>query len=314
MTEPVPASAVVSGGGVADATVSCRCGCVPANLMSLFQMSELREKKKSQDKKFKKALAKIIDEQWTPSNLASETPTLDLHDRKLASCHLFFDNFLHLGEKLTVLHLDHNLLNFIPNGILKSLPLLRDLALHDNQLEVLPDDIGKLTHLENLRLERNSLRTLPVTMKDCSSLVLLNLSENPHFCDIPMDLFENMSRLHHILANQCPLLHSFPPSLCNCELLEFVSADATCLDPPLGVLATGHDAIQRYFDYSDKIYPMAATGIVPDNSSSIGNNVTVDIPPESPSVLFTDTHEIHKNNALQYLELKRNARMTGTDG
>lgn len=288
-----------------ESTISCRCGCVPLNVMSLFQMSELREKKKSQDKKHKKALDQLIEHHCTTSNedTASHV-SLDLHNQNLASCHLFFDNFLQFSDSLTSLHLDHNNLNFIPNGILKSLPLLQTLSLHNNQLEALPTEIGELTHLEHIRLDCNSLISLPVELKNCSSLQSLHLSGNPDLTHLPGTLFTNMLHLHHILADHCPLLKSLPASLQHCSALTFVVVDDSCLDPPPVVLAAGYDAIRQYFQPAS-----VSISSVPALSSEEKEKEKH----ASPVLLNTDTHCIHRDNALRYLELKRSARMTGTD-
>ena len=39
--------------------VSCRCGCVPANMLSLFQMAELRAKRKARMKKEAEEAARL---------------------------------------------------------------------------------------------------------------------------------------------------------------------------------------------------------------------------------------------------------------
>lgn len=303
-------------------TVSCRCGCVPSNVLSLFQMSELREKKKSQDKKYKKALSLLIENNCS-SNSCEDSSTvyksLDLHGKNLASCHLFFDNFLLLSDSLTSLQLDHNQLNFIPNGILKSLPLLRNLALHNNQLETLSSEIGLLKHLEHLRLDCNALTTLPVELMNCSSLQYLRLTGNLNLKYLDDDIFANMPQLSHVFIDQCPLLRSLPVSLQCSTVLAFVVADDSCEHPPPTVLASGHDAIRQFF----LAHPHAPatisvissnTDIVTDMAStSIADGDVIKRPMNTPVLLNTETHDMHRDNALRYLELKRSARMTGTD-
>ena len=283
-------------------------------MLSLFQMSELREKKKAQDKKHRKALGLLIEKQCVSNSDCDGTlvcRSLDIHGQSLASCHLFFDQFLKLTDSLTSLHLDHNLLNFIPNGILKSLPLLLNLSLHNNQLETLPSEIGILTHLEHLRLDCNALTSLPVELKYCSSLQSLHLTGNPLLNHLPADLFTNMSRLHHVLVDQCPLLCSLPVSLQYCSALAFVVADDSCLEPPRDVLAAGHDAIWQYF-HSDPCPPRSM-------SSEVSTRKIISVGVEhihqqnSSAVLNTDSHCMHRDNALRYLELKRSARMTDTN-
>jgi hypothetical protein len=267
-------------------------------MLSLFQMSELRKQKKLQDKKYKKALGILIETHHIiSSDVNVVVNSLDLHGQNLASCHLFFDNFLLLSD-LTVLHLDHNLLNCIPNGILKSLPLLQDLALHNNQLEALPAEIGALTRLQHLRLDCNALTSLPRELKCCSSLLSLHLSGNPALSSLPDDLFEDMPLLHHVLAAQCPQLRALPTSLQHCPVLSFVETDDTVLQPPAAVLAGGYQSIRQYFQS--------------DSLADTEKEQTQHTQFNSPSMLESDTHHKHRDNALRYLELKRGARMTGT--
>lgn len=59
------------------------------------------------------------------------------------------------------------------------LPLgVRWLILTDNQLEKLPNSIGKLQHLQKLMLAGNQLRSLPDQMADCQNLELIRLAAN----------------------------------------------------------------------------------------------------------------------------------------
>ncbi len=57
-------------------------------------------------------------------------------------------------------------------------PGLRWLTLTDNEIEVLPPQIGRCAHLQKLMLAGNRLETVPVELADCTRLELLRLSAN----------------------------------------------------------------------------------------------------------------------------------------
>jgi hypothetical protein len=57
-------------------------------------------------------------------------------------------------------------------------PLLRWLILTENQVELLPDELGERPHLQKLMLAGNRLRDLPTGMTNATSLELLRLSCN----------------------------------------------------------------------------------------------------------------------------------------
>lgn len=61
----------------------------------------------------------------------------------------------------------------------KSLPAgLRWLILTDNQIEVLPDELGQCDGLQKLMLAGNRLRALPATLAQCRRLELLRIAAN----------------------------------------------------------------------------------------------------------------------------------------
>ncbi|MEA3492610.1 MAG: leucine-rich repeat-containing protein kinase family protein [Campylobacterota bacterium] len=121
--------------------------------------------------------------------------TLDLSGNQL---HQLPDNFGCL-KKLRILFLGHNEFEEIPEVLsqcsslmmigLKSnriscwsedaLPIdLRWLVLTDNQIEKIPNSIGKLHKLQKVMLAGNRVTTLPDTMRECHNLELIRLSAN----------------------------------------------------------------------------------------------------------------------------------------
>ncbi|KAM0858969.1 hypothetical protein ACQ4PT_047500 [Festuca glaucescens] len=77
-----------------------------------------------------------------------------------------------------------------------SLPQLRYLRLHSARITELPEEIGKLQHLETLDLrECNSIRTLPLTIVQLQKLARLFISRR---LVLPADIFGSMQALEEV--------------------------------------------------------------------------------------------------------------------
>ena len=74
---------------------------------------------------------------------------------------------------------------------------MKSLALGDNQLNALPESIGRLNALKNLDLGRNQLTTLPERIRDLTYLTNLNLSFN-RLTSLPNSIFTNPARTYEI--------------------------------------------------------------------------------------------------------------------
>jgi tRNA A-37 threonylcarbamoyl transferase component Bud32 len=127
--------------------------------------------------------------------LAESLEILDLSNNGLSS----LPDDLHRLKKLRVLFLSNNQFNHVP-PVLAQCPKLemigfkanqistvaenalpvhtRWLILTDNQIEALPDSMGKLYRLQKLALAGNQLIKLPATMAACKNLELVRLSAN----------------------------------------------------------------------------------------------------------------------------------------
>jgi Protein tyrosine and serine/threonine kinase/Leucine rich repeat len=115
--------------------------------------------------------------------------------------------------------------NVLPLGV-------RWLILTDNQLDRLPDSIGRLQNLQKLMLAGNQLRSLPAAMAACQNLELMRLAAN---CleSLPSWLF-SLPRLSWLAyaGNPCCISTSLP------TVPEIPWAELTCLDT-LGEGASG---------------------------------------------------------------------------
>jgi hypothetical protein len=85
--------------------------------------------------------------------------------------------------KLSMVGFKSNRIQELPAASLP--PHLRWLILTDNQIEALPDELGRRPLLEKVALAGNRLRALPDTMAACEQLALLRISANAfeHFPD-----------------------------------------------------------------------------------------------------------------------------------
>lgn len=64
------------------------------------------------------------------------------------------------------------------------MPSIRELHFPRNHLEVIPDEISKLTQLRTLDVSGNKLKALPKSFSEIASLKFLNLNFN-FFVEVP---------------------------------------------------------------------------------------------------------------------------------
>ena len=89
---------------------------------------------------------------------------------------------LALGDKITYLNLDRNVLETLPPEI-PALAGLKWLRLNENRLSALPD-ISKLANLRRIYLRGNRFASVPPALKDLPALTDVELSDNP-IAEIP---------------------------------------------------------------------------------------------------------------------------------
>ncbi|TGE06337.1 leucine-rich repeat-containing protein kinase family protein [Hymenobacter fodinae] len=89
-----------------------------------------------------------------------------------------------LGQcpQLSMVGFKANHLHTLPAAALT--PALRWLILTDNELRILPPELGQCTHLQKLMLAGNYLTHLPDTMQACTRLELLRIADN-EFTELP---------------------------------------------------------------------------------------------------------------------------------
>ena len=127
------------------------------------------------------ALADTLEVLNLSNNRLRELPDLSrLHRLKVLFCsdNDFTEVPGHLGAhpSLRMVGFKSNRIRHVPASALS--PHLRWLILTANEIETLPDTIGRCTGLEKVALAGNRLRTLPDSMAACRQLGLLRISAN----------------------------------------------------------------------------------------------------------------------------------------
>ncbi|XP_049630098.1 E3 ubiquitin-protein ligase LRSAM1 isoform X2 [Suncus etruscus] len=149
-----------------------------------------------------------------------------------------------LQKKVLIVHTNH-LSTLLPKSCsLLSLATIKVLDLHDNQLTVLPDDLGQLTALQVLNVEKNQLTSLPRSIGHLAQLQTLNVKDN-RLKELPDTLGELRSlRTLDISENEVQRL---PQMLAHVRTLETLSLDASSMVyPPQEVCSAGTAAIQQF--------------------------------------------------------------------
>uniref|UniRef100_A0A8C2U296 Leucine rich repeat and sterile alpha motif containing 1 n=1 Tax=Coturnix japonica TaxID=93934 RepID=A0A8C2U296_COTJA len=116
--------------------------------------------------------------------------------------------------------------------------------LHDNQLASLPADIGQLTSLQVLNLERNLLKCLPQSIGDLAQLQILNVKGNK-LRELPATVSGLRSlRTLNISEN---LLQELPRVLAHVRTLETLTLDASSMTyPSADICSAGTESIQQF--------------------------------------------------------------------
>lgn len=144
-------------------------------MTSLFQMAEMRAKKRIAEKE----LEKIIAEHTEHTNCDdADRIVVKLSGLSLVTHQIAHKSAFHSFSGAIDLQLDNNLLTAIPKGLFAIMKHIEQLALSNNSLATLPADICNLTNLKELRVNNNKLVNLPGELGQCKNLVLLHIGSN----------------------------------------------------------------------------------------------------------------------------------------
>jgi len=107
-------------------------------------------------------------------------------------------------SSLKSINVSHNKINTSETFLnLAKLPRLKSLWLNANQLQYLPEEIGKITTLRNLYIEHNQLLELPNAIKNLIQLNVFHIGHN-YFETLPIQLI-NMQKLILLHVNNCKI-------------------------------------------------------------------------------------------------------------
>lgn len=158
----------------------------------------------------------------------SPEPTIDLSKCELEEIPPLVFSLCKILSKEAVF-LGDNWLESLSGGKCIDMRTVRVLDLHNNEIKVLPTDIGNMTCLQVLNLERNRISILPKSIENLKHLQTLNMKGNrlklvsPSLCGLKslrtLDLSENK-------------ITSLPPQLCNVRTLETLVIDVQKITYP----------------------------------------------------------------------------------
>ena len=116
-------------------------------------------------------------------------------------------------------------------------PLLRWLILTDNEIEELPDELGRRSHLQKLMLAGNRLQALPDTLAGCERLELLRIAAN-RFEALP-DWIASLPRLAWLAFGGNPMSAATEASALSAQGFPAIDATHIALQKKLGEGASG---------------------------------------------------------------------------
>jgi hypothetical protein len=125
-------------------------------------------------------------------------------------------------------------------------PALRWLILTDNQIEVLPPEIGACTQLQKLMLAGNRLQTLPVELAACTRLELIRLAAN-RMTELPAWLL-NLPRLSWLAYAGNPFAQAYESTTLDDAPISTIQWSGLELQQMLGEGASGviHRALRLH--------------------------------------------------------------------
>lgn len=150
------------------------------------------------------------DFRWEIDRLIAEMGDLYAVKEQIIECYTNKTTYLSLGCLLYLTSLPPAI------GKLSHLEMLR---INNMQIESLPKEIGRLSSLKNLNVENNLLTSLPVELCNLTRLETLSLTDNPltsypqkvrSFCEkkkvklAPQDIFIEIDKQHYFLGTTPP--------------------------------------------------------------------------------------------------------------
>jgi Leucine-rich repeat (LRR) protein len=180
-------------------------------------------------------------------------------------------------------------LNILPAELFM-LSSLKTLQLTYCGIEILPDDIAKLTLLNTLDLRGNKLvDSLPNSIKELKYLTKLDVSNNPFITSL--DVLDQSTCLGELRASHCGLIH-IPRYWCRLSILDLSHNKLTSLVD-----------IESTFSYPLSVHPYKRKSYFWFESCERSQLRDLDV---SNNKIFTVPEELYHFNYLKRLNLQNN--------
>jgi len=131
---------------------------------------------------------------------------------------------------------------------------LQSLALSDNQISRLPQELKQLSHLKSLSLHNNQLQMLPKEIIELTNLTELSLRGNPLVVRFIREMPHNVATLLELSGRcikKCQL--QYDPSVIPRSLVQYLDHARTCDNPQCaGVYFTSHVQCVKFVDFCGK--------------------------------------------------------------
>ena len=156
--------------------------------------------------------------------------------RELLSIPMLVYNEEDFGGPCFVLWAHHNRIQWLPE-VVGRLTALTELRLHHNQLEVLPPEFARMRSIKRLWLNDNLLTKCPDEIGELTTLELLNLSNNP-FTELTTGV-GRLIRLQEMMLNSLQL--TVPP-------VEIIARGPGRIVEYMGRIRAAQEACERYLN------------------------------------------------------------------
>jgi Leucine-rich repeat (LRR) protein len=134
------------------------------------------------------------------------------------------ESFTHLN-KLTTLNLAHNSMYEVPYSLFSGLPNISDLDLSHNYIDNFSKAPNCARKLRRLKLDQNSLLTLPqwIFRDTCKCLLQLDISYNKYMSGISKEIYTSASNLKRLDLSNCGLTTTSVVFLRRLKSLEYLN-------------------------------------------------------------------------------------------
>lgn len=186
--------------------------------------------------------------QNAPSRLNQGTLVVELFNNSLTDLETIdFINSENAWSNVRELYLDHNLLRRVPQSLCTGMFSLTHLTLHNNKLDSLPENIGDLQNLREIRIDHNQITRLPDSICTLQHLRLLHIDGNP-ITSLPEEIGK-LSELLDLGIGSCSI-DRLPQSFTKLsKLILFWFEQRSFDNVPHEIISGGRDTLRDIMEY-----------------------------------------------------------------